>query len=348
MKRNIWILFCVFTISISNMNGQTTYYTMLHDTGGSGEFIANLASWTNSWGIQFTTASRIRAMVNNSGKWCFLNPQGTYSQQYLNDINQRLNTKDNLTLTSDGDIAARSFLLADIGISVSSKLNIGYGRNGDATIGSQDPHLMRIGCQGGIGLWGNGNYGVDDTPTLWISRSSITSTLPFYVNREGVKMIIGKAENRNEGWIGTDSNHGLSLGTNSISSIFIDNQNKVYIGLLNNQITSIRAGLKNKYNLFLGKGVLSEDYAIAPVSSWSDFVFNADYKLRSFEEVENFIDENKHLPDVPSAQQVAEEGYSQHDMNKILLQKIEELTLYTIQQQKEIDALKAQIQESKK
>ena len=51
---------------------------------------------------------------------------------------------------------------------------------------------------------------------------------------------------------------------------------------------------------------------------------------------------------IPSAEQVAEEGYSQHDMNKILLQKIEELTLYTIRQQKEIDSLKAQLQESKK
>ena len=60
------------------------------------------------------------------------------------------------------------------------------------------------------------------------------------------------------------------------------------------------------------------------------------------------IQDNNHLSDVPSAEQVAEEGYSQHDMNKILLQKIEELTLYTIRQQKEIDSLKAQLQESKK
>ena len=53
--------------------------------------------------------------------------------------------------------------------------------------------------------------------------------------------------------------------------------------------------------------------------------------------MESFIAENEHLPDVPSAAQVAEEGYSQHDMNKVLLQKIEELTLYIIKQQKEIE-----------
>lgn len=77
-------------------------------------------------------------------------------------------------------------------------------------------------------------------------------------------------------------------------------------------------------------------------------MFNDNYNLPDISEVESFINENNHLPDVPSAKQVAEEGYSQHDMNKVLLQKIEELTLYIIQQQKEIDALKTQLQESKK
>ena len=76
--------------------------------------------------------------------------------------------------------------------------------------------------------------------------------------------------------------------------------------------------------------------------------FNRDYTLKTIPEVEKFISENNHLPDVPSAEQVAEEGYSQHDMNKILLQKIEELTLYTIQQQKEIQELKTELNNLKK
>jgi len=98
--------------------------------------------------------------------------------------------------------------------------------------------------------------------------------------------------------------------------------------------------LKNKYGMFVYKGILSEDYAIAPKSTWADFVFSRNYNLKPLKEVESFIAENEHLPDVPSAAQVAEEGYSQHDMNKVLLQKIEELTLYIIKQQKEIEELK--------
>ncbi len=77
------------------------------------------------------------------------------------------------------------------------------------------------------------------------------------------------------------------------------------------------------------------------LNSWSDFVFEDDYKLRSLKEVENYIRENNHLPDIPSEAEVLENGISLGEMNAKLLQKIEELTLYVIQQQKEIEALKA-------
>jgi trimeric autotransporter adhesin len=78
------------------------------------------------------------------------------------------------------------------------------------------------------------------------------------------------------------------------------------------------------------------------VPSWSDFVFKDDYKLRPLAEVEAFIKENKHLPDIPTEKEVAEKGVAVGDMSSKLLMKIEELTLYMIAQQKEIEKLKAQ------
>ncbi len=92
------------------------------------------------------------------------------------------------------------------------------------------------------------------------------------------------------------------------------------------------------------------DGAVAP-----DYVFETYYKgfsemmpgysLISLEELEAFLKENYHLPNVPSAETMRTEGISLKEMNLILLQKIEELTLYTLQQQKEIDALKEKISE---
>lgn len=180
-----------------------------------------------------------------------------------------------------------------------------------------------------------------------------TNSISFYetmnVEKNNIVVRCGLDNANASGWIGTTSETGCFLGAGAHGTIYMDTNYGVYIGGVSaTEVAGYRAELKNKYKLFVKYGVLSEDFGIAPKSTWSDFVFSKNYNLLKISEVAAFIQKNNHLPNVPSAQQVAEEGYSQHDMNRILLQKIEELTLYTIQQQKEIDALKAQIQESKK
>ena len=81
--------------------------------------------------------------------------------------------------------------------------------------------------------------------------------------------------------------------------------------------------------------------------SWSDFVFNEDYTLKNLEEVESFIEENNHLPDVPSEKEVLENGVELGKMDAKLLQKIEELTLYMIEMNKEVKALRSENTELK-
>lgn len=72
---------------------------------------------------------------------------------------------------------------------------------------------------------------------------------------------------------------------------------------------------------------------------WSDFVFDADYKLRPLKDVEQFIQQHKHLPEIPSADSVVRNGLDLGANQALLLQKIEELTLYIIQQQKQLDEM---------
>jgi hypothetical protein len=78
-------------------------------------------------------------------------------------------------------------------------------------------------------------------------------------------------------------------------------------------------------------------------AGWSDFVFDKDYRLPPLAEVEQSIAKDKHLPGMPSAGEVASHGVSVGEMDAKLLQKIEELTLYTIQLQKENDALRERV-----
>ena len=84
-------------------------------------------------------------------------------------------------------------------------------------------------------------------------------------------------------------------------------------------------------------------------TGWSDFVFNKEYELPSLQEVENHIKQKGHLKDIPSAKEVEENGIFLGEMDAKLLQKIEELTLYTIQQEKKIENLTLyKIQQEKK
>jgi hypothetical protein len=76
---------------------------------------------------------------------------------------------------------------------------------------------------------------------------------------------------------------------------------------------------------------------------WADFVFQPEYKLMPINDLECFIQSNKHLPGIPTENQVKTDGINIAEMNAKLLQKVEELTLYIIEQQKDIEALKKAI-----
>lgn len=78
------------------------------------------------------------------------------------------------------------------------------------------------------------------------------------------------------------------------------------------------------------------------LDGWSDFVFDDGYRLPTLAELEQYVKANRHLPDIPSAAEVEQEGVDLGQMNAKLLQKVEELTLYVIDLQKQIDELKNQ------
>lgn len=78
-----------------------------------------------------------------------------------------------------------------------------------------------------------------------------------------------------------------------------------------------------------------------------DYVFEEDYKLPTLQELENYIRLNKHLPEIPSAEQMAIKGLNVAEMNMALLKKVEEMTLYMIQLQKKNEALENSIIEMK-
>ena len=88
----------------------------------------------------------------------------------------------------------------------------------------------------------------------------------------------------------------------------------------------------NDYRLFVKQGIRTEKVRVdvASVKGWADYVFDKNYNLMPLDELEKFILTNKHLPTVPKAEEVVKTGIDLGQMNSKLLEKVEELTLYTI------------------
>ncbi len=94
------------------------------------------------------------------------------------------------------------------------------------------------------------------------------------------------------------------------------------------------------HKLLVNGSILCEKVKVIGDVPNSDHVFEDDYNLRTLEEVEKFVTKNKHLPEIPSAKEFKENGYSIGEMDDVLLRKVEELTLYIIELKKEINELK--------
>lgn len=112
-----------------------------------------------------------------------------------------------------------------------------------------------------------------------------------------------------------------------------------------------RVNIGKKYDIPAGKdyaltvrgSVLAEEVEVKLFADWPDYVFADGYEMMSLEETENYIESNGHLPGVPSAEVVEEEGLALGEMNRILMEKVEELTLHMIELKKENDEIKEQL-----
>jgi hypothetical protein len=147
--------------------------------------------------------------------------------------------------------------------------------------------------------------------------------------------------------IGTVANNDpgrFIVRTNGTDRLWVDSVGYVTIG------GRIGPTISGPYKLAVKGKIAATDFNVVASGSWPDYVFSPSYKLRSLEETEAYINEHKHLPNIPAAAVVDKEGFALGDMQKRMMEKIEELTLYLIEankniqrQQKEIDLLKKKL-----
>jgi hypothetical protein len=143
--------------------------------------------------------------------------------------------------------------------------------------------------------------------------------------------VLLRVERRNDATYSSTHPYTLiSAGDNTNETFVVKSDGKVNIGTIFNNTTH-----NTNYLLSVSGKIACTELIVLPTSNWSDFVFDKNYQLPTLSEVENYIQDNKHLPNIPSAQEVKDNGISIGDMQAKLLQKIEELTLYMIEMKKE-------------
>ena len=157
-----------------------------------------------------------------------------------------------------------------------------------------------------------------------------TSTKTMDFNTDLSRYVFDKPIFNNSGVYSASNGSNLTLQTNFTPRLTIL-KNNGYIGI----------GTTTPNYLLDVKGTIRADEIIVNSGS-ADFVFAEDYNLRSLSEVQQFIQEHKHLPEIQSAEQMEKNGVSVNELQIQLLQKIEELTLYILQQEERIKALETE------
>jgi hypothetical protein len=205
----------------------------------------------------------------------------------------------------------------------------------------------------------NGNVGIGtDNPSKKLEIHSNTNTTlkiangdpatyPTEIHLGGnpsfTKSAIISAPNA-AGWYRQNLFFCLANG-NDLSSVGLSDAAMVIKSYNSGQFGYVGIGTVNPDEKLTVKGKIhAEEVRIDLSVPAPDYVFRDDYKLKSLQEVEDYIKKNSHLPEIPSAKEIEKNGLMLAEMNMSLLKKIEELTLYSIEQNKKIEAQSKEIE----
>jgi hypothetical protein len=144
------------------------------------------------------------------------------------------------------------------------------------------------------------------------------------------------------------SNVTDASGSSMVERLSIDQNGTVRIGVDHTFSTQQSGQTIANTKLAVAGTIRAEEVIVHLKNNWPDYVFSENYVLLPLSDVEKFIQKNHHLPNIPSATEVATSGNNLGEMDALLLRKIEELTLYMIQLKKDNEELAVAVSQLKK
>jgi hypothetical protein len=173
-------------------------------------------------------------------------------------------------------------------------------------------------------------YVLTPSPDMAMFKNSSTGNVNIAVANNTGQMSLG---------IGASTPHPYIWSTTGNFFIGNDGDPTLFVSGMANGNVSIGTSDSKGYKFAVNGNAVFTKVVVKAYGNWPDYVFHAAYRLRPLSEVEEYIKQYGHLPEVPSAEEVKKDGLDLGDNQAILLKKIEELTLYAIEQNKKIEDL---------
>jgi hypothetical protein len=259
-----------------------------------------------------------------------------------------VNSTGVLTVTGNSVVGGTGFVNGEISTNTGITINNAAGTLSFRTAGDDKGFVQLSGDNLRVGTYGTNTNG------KFVIRTGGGDRV--HVDPNG-NMGLGIADPLSKIHIASGSDAGLSshgylmLGPVTGSNLIFDNNEIIartngQTGslILQNDGGSVRIGnvaVPGGYKFAINGKMVCEEVKVKLASSgWPDYVFADNYKLKPLQEIEKFIIQNKHLPNIPSAAEVEKNGIEVGDMQKRMMEKIEELTLYVIELEKKVNDLK--------
>jgi hypothetical protein len=293
--------------------------------------------------IAFTNGNSEKMRITSAGKVGIgtTSPASTATLDVVGTIrSSTIAGTGNRTLYAD----ANGIITAATSGSAGSAWLLGGNAGGGQSLGTNDGNDLILVTGSGtptekmrITASGNGSVFFNAKTKIYLnSNGDSNHGLGVYGTSTDTTKFAGKAVN-GPVLFGYSGGALASTGGGNKIALMWDNNGYVHIGPTFTNSTHTTAALT------VGGDIIGKSLYVTN-NNWSDFVFDKTYQLMPLSEVEKFYTANHHLPDVPTEKEIQQNGDNVGQTDAILLQKVEELTLYLVQQQKQIDELKKQNQ----